>query len=309
MRQSTKVHSPGRRSLPGGLRHEAPTRQHLTRLHSGYEAQKSLVLRYARLTGRYWRDAAHPRDFLRVMRVRLSQSKLGPVVCPQPINVAVHLRSMGGRVWLRSHTTDISVLGELVVSDGYLPVLSALSGAPATIVDLGANTGLTARWFLRHWPQARIAAVEPEPGNLAELRTNVAPVSEQVVVIPAAVGASERTAVLHTTSGEYGFTMVGEPPEGAGIEVPVVTMLSVLDQSGIDRIGLLKSDIEGAEQELFADCATWVDRVDAMVIECHGDYHLADLLDDLERAGAHFRVVDHDVKTQFGFEVGVLVRE
>lgn len=277
-------------------------------LSTKVQGVRSVVQRYAHLMQRYRRDAASPVDFVRVMRVRLSQSKVGPIVCPRAIDVAVNMRSMGGPVRLRSHTTDISVLGELVVSDGYIPVLSALPAPPATIVDLGANIGLTARWFLRHWPEARIAAVEPEPSNLVQLRANVASVLDQVTVIPAAIGANERTAVLHTTSGEYGFTMVGEPADGHGIEVPVVTMASVLAQSGIARIGLLKSDIEGAERELFADCTDWIHRVDAMVIECHGDYHVSDLLEDLQRAGARFQVVDLDIKTQFGFEVAVLIR-
>lgn len=267
-----------------------------------------VVSRYAHLTSRYWRDASGPRDFVRVMQVRLSQSKIGGLVCPRPVVAEASMRSLGGTVRLRSHTTDISVLGELVVGDGYLPVLDALPEPPRTIVDLGANTGLAARWFLTRWPAARLAAVEPERGNLEQLRANVARYDGQVSIVPAAVGVRERTAMLHTTSGEYGYTMVGEPVDGHGTEVPVVTMAHILDTCGFDTIDLLKSDIEGAERELFSDCADWIDRVRAMVIECHGDYTVADLLADLERAGARFTVVHHDRKPAFGFEVGVLVR-
>jgi FkbM family methyltransferase len=269
---------------------------------------QAVARRYARLTARYWKDAAGPADFARVMQVRLAQSKIGRVACPRPVVAEASLRSLGGPVRLRSHTTDISVLGELIVSDGYAPVLDALPKPPATIVDLGANTGLAARWFLARWPAARVAAVEPEPGNLALLRTNLARYDGQVTIVPAAVGVTERTVLLHTTSGEYGYTMVGEPADGRGVEVPVVTMRHVLEQCGFDSIDLLKADIEGAEQELFSDCADWIGRVGAMVVECHTPYTVDLLMDDLRRAGASFTLVDHDRKPAWGFEVGVLVR-
>jgi FkbM family methyltransferase len=271
-------------------------------------AVSTVARRYANLSRKYWHDAASPRDFARVMQVRLAQSKVGRVACPRPILAAPALRSLGGRVQLRSHTTDISVLGELIVSDGYAPVLDALPTPPRTIVDLGANTGLAARWFLQAWPGVRIAAVEPEEGNLGVLRANVAPYAGSVTVVPAAVGVRERTATLHTTTGAYGYSMVGEPADGVGIEVPVVTMQSVLEASGFDQIDLLKVDIEGAERELFSDCADWIGRVGAMVVECHRDYTVDHLVADLARAGASFTVVDHDRKPAWGFEVGVLLR-
>jgi FkbM family methyltransferase len=258
-------------------------------------------------TRRYWNDAAGPRDFAKVMRVRLAQSRIGPVVCPRPVVTDARLRSLGGTVRLRSHTTDVSVLGELLVSDGYAPILSLLPAPPSTIVDLGANTGLAARWFLNRWPQTRIAAVEPQEGNLEVLRDNVARFDGQVTVVPAAVGATRRTAVLHTTTGEYGFTMVGEPTGGTTYTVPVVTMRDVLDAAGFDTIDLLKVDIEGAERELFADCAEWIHLVRAMVVECHGDYRVDDLLADLTRAGGAFTVVDRDAKPAWGFEVAILL--
>jgi FkbM family methyltransferase len=271
----------------------------------------AILRRYARLTRRYWREAATPRDFLDVMKVRLALSKLGRIACPEPVVLEPRLRSLGGRVRLRSHSTDISVLGELVVGDGYAAVPAALPRPPRTIVDLGANTGLAARWFLTLWPDARVVAVEPEPGNLEVLRPNLEGAGAragQLTVVPAAVGARERTAVLHTTSGEYGFTMVGEPAGDTGIDVPVVTMSTVLDACGFETIDLLKADIEGAERELFADCAGWIGLVQAMVVECHGDYTVDDLVADVARAGVAFDVVEHERKPAFGFEVGVLVR-
>ena len=65
--------------------------------------------------GAYLRDARSPLDFLRLMRVRMALSKLGKLVCPSPIASDVRLRTFGKTaVRLRSHTTDISVLNEIL---------------------------------------------------------------------------------------------------------------------------------------------------------------------------------------------------
>src|SRR5271170_6821259 len=85
----------------------------------------------------YGRESAGLRDLASLMRVRLSQSKIGPWVTPEPIVVDVDLDTLGSGVRLRSHTTDISVLAEIVLGDsiGRLP-----AGLDArTVIDLGAN--------------------------------------------------------------------------------------------------------------------------------------------------------------------------
>jgi hypothetical protein len=52
--------------------------------------------------------------------------------------------------------------------------------------------------------------------------------------------------------------------------VRAVTIASLMDKAGFDRVDILKLDIEGAEIELFdANCEEWIDRVDAIVIELH----------------------------------------
>jgi FkbM family methyltransferase len=211
----------------------------------------------------YAREAVTPLSFLRLLRVRLSKSKVGWLVCPRPITVGVRLRSFGGRVWLRSHTTDISVLNEHLIG-GWYGWVGAIDG---TIVDLGANNGLTARWFLARHPRARVVCVEPDPGNLEILRRNLAEVPGRASLVPACVGSHERRVALVGTDGEWSFAM--RETEGPG-DADVRTMEHILDEQGVGRVALLKSNIEGAEREVFADCGAWIDRIDRTVVECHG---------------------------------------
>jgi FkbM family methyltransferase len=263
-------------------------------------------LHWSREVQTYWRESRGLGDFARVMRVRLSQSKAGPWVTPRPIVVDVDLCSLGDGIRLRSHTTDISVLAELLVggSIGWLPDASAAE----TVIDLGANTGLAYRWLMTRYPSARFVCVEPDPGNLEVLRANVASSGRLCLVVGACIGARERPVKLVTSHGEWGFRMT-DVDDPAASNARVITMDRLLAETGVEEIDVLKCDIEGAEAELFADCRSWIGRVRAMVIECHLDVtSTSALLDMLARNGADFELVHLEHNPAFGLELATLRR-
>ena len=147
-----------------------------------------------------------------------ARARLDRIVCPRPIATEVDLVSLGRGVLLRSHTTDISVLGELLVAGSYEPLIGAVEGEPAFIVDLGANTGLAARLFLERFPKARIICVEPEMGNVVALQSNLSGYGDRATVVAAAIGGRARRAALARGRGEFGFRIV--EPDGSRILTP-----------------------------------------------------------------------------------------
>ena len=256
--------------------------------------------------GLYARESRRPRDFLALLRVRLSQSKVGPWVTPRPIVVGVDMRTLGQGVRLRSHTTDISVLSEILLGNSisHLPAPSETT----TVIDLGANIGLAYRWLRHLYPAARFVCVEPDHGNLEILHANVRTADGPCQVVGACVGGHERKVNLTTTDGEWGFRMVDPDTPDSG-DTDVMTMPRILGDAGIDHISMLKCDIEGAERELFADCRGWIEKVDSMVVECHLDATSTEgLLDMLARNGADFTVAHVDRNPHLGFEIATLRR-
>ena len=240
------------------------------------------------------------------MRVRLSQSKVGPRVTPRPIIVEVDSKSLGRRVRLRSHTTDVSVLAEIVLG-GSIGRLPDAPGA-GTVIDLGANIGLAYRWLRRRYPTARFVCVEPDPGNVRVLRANVESADGSCVVMPVCVGGSERRVNLASDDGEWGFRIVeaAEPSDG---DTRVITMDRLLSDAEIEHIDILKCDIEGAEAELFADCRRWISLVDAMVVECHLDVMSTEtLIGTLAQNGADFTLTHVERRPELGFEIATLQR-
>ena len=127
------------------------------------------------------------------------------------------------------------------------------------------------------------------------------------VIHAACVGGHERRVQMATTSGEWGFRMSDVESDDGGIDV--ITMDALLSDAGFDRVGVLKCDIEGAEAELFADCASWIDRVDAMSVECHNDMMRSEaLLAAVSANGADFDVRHLESNPHLGFDIITLQR-
>jgi hypothetical protein len=88
-----------------------------------------------------------------------------------------------------------------------------------------------------------------------------------------------------------------------------MTMEKLLEDEALDRIGILKCDIEGAEAEVFADCRSWIQRVDAMSVECHADMMPTEaLLDAVAANGGRFTVRHLEANPHLGFDIVTLER-
>jgi hypothetical protein len=80
-----------------------------------------------------------------------------------------------------------------------------------------------------------------------------------------------------------------------------LTVTQICERAGIDgQIDLLKCDIEGAEEELFDECAPWIGRVRYMAVEVHEPYTRQKLVTALKSAGANIKWVGYEDKGPTG---------
>jgi len=168
-----------------------------------------------------------------------------------------------------------------VVSHFYTPYVHLKTGGDPveTILDLGANIGAeTVRFALRH-PGARILAVEPHPENFDYLLRNTRGL-DGVTCLQAGVGAHDGTLRLFApengTNESYFLAEDGPREDGAAPLdlVPVLSLPSLLRDHGLNRVDVVKMDIEGLEAEIFAaPDLSWVDRVKCFIIECNDTQH------------------------------------
>ncbi len=183
---------------------------------------------------------------------------------PDPIgHLRLHLRANNG--------ADAFVHSEVFECQYYrLPLRSV----PATILDLGANIGLSAIYFARFYPQSRIACVEPVPENLKLLIRNLRDNAVETDVIAAAIDAKDGVVAIERGAADYGHRIAAAP---VSLEVASVSVPSILRRLGWDRIGLLKIDIEGHESVLLSQACEWLADVDALCVEYHHDFAEAEL--------------------------------
>lgn len=168
---------------------------------------------------------------------------------------------------LRGGTSDIPTFEQIFVWDDYdLPV----EMEPRFIIDGGANVGFASVYFANRYPEARIVAVEPDESNAEVLRRNTSPYPN-VSVIQAGIWYKATPLKIENPEDEKWLLRVKEA-EAGDATVNAVTIGEILQQSGSDRIDILKLDIEGAERELFSYDPDWLDKVKLLIIETHDHF-------------------------------------
>lgn len=177
----------------------------------------------------------------------------------------VHVPKLGGTVWVRPASTDLAILDQIALSP-YLPLDP--HDPPATIVDLGANIGLSTLYFKMAYPKARIVAVEPDAANFAMLQRNTERLAG-VRCVQAAIWPTDGWIDLERDGlGSSGFR-ANANSTGSG-DTRALSIPTLMREHDLDRIDLLKVDIEGGEMDLFtAPDIKWLEQVEKISLEPH----------------------------------------
>lgn len=202
----------------------------------------------------------------------------------------VHISGVG-RFHMRAGDSDVEVVRQIFLENQYQlrPAVEARvrarydsiigSGRKPIIVDAGANIGASSMWFRREYPAAAIVAVEPDPQNLRVLRMNAEGRGE-IDVVPAAIG------------GREGFVKIEDYGSGWSTRtrrdecgVPIITMANAFARVTDGVPFIAKIDIEGFEDDLFAQNVDWLNEVYVVAIEPH------DWLRPGERTSRSFQMV------------------
>jgi FkbM family methyltransferase len=146
--------------------------------------------------------------------------------------------------------------------------------AVEVVFDVGANAGQSARDFLGWFPGSRIYCFEPVRETYARLRDRYRG-QNRVRSFPLALGAEPGTGTMVREGISEQFRLVDAGARGAIgdtdllEEVPVSTVDEFCVQAGVDRIGYLKIDTEGADLDVLRGAGRMLaeHRIDLVQVE------------------------------------------
>jgi FkbM family methyltransferase len=237
-----------------------------------------------RVIDRLWRAAAGARPTQRVASL-----KHGGLRMPCDLSEMLH--------------RQYYFFGTYLLAEDVLDCWEKEAKGARTVVDVGANAGIFSLAAIAVQPDAVVHAFEPTPELAAGLRETAALNGlDRLHVHEIAVSEGNGQAVLRRFRGELGtnegmnFTTTATATDPEGEPVAAVCLDSFCADHAIERIDLLKIDIQGNEPQALAGAGHLLNsgRVDTIFIELNWDLEsiatcsATKSIGILERAGYRF---------------------
>lgn len=187
----------------------------------------------------------------------------------------------------RRNQSDIYILRENFVSNIYnFNFEKYLKNEVTSIVDLGANIGLSTLYFQYKFPKAQITCVEPVQDNLNVLDLNCKQNQFNWKIIKGAIQSTDGVVTLYPNEWWSSSTVTEnvanyrEKKEGRlenilklpTEDVSAYSLDSIMKEANIKKIDILKMDIEGAEENVILESGEWINNVNILIIEIHDKY-------------------------------------
>jgi FkbM family methyltransferase len=196
-------------------------------------------------------------------------------------DVDAEVRGLRYRLNLHDNTTDVKILISSKVYDEIELDALAATCRDLPFVDVGANIGYYSMEIAKRGCPS-VLAIEPNPPTLQRLRYNLSlnALTDRVKVVAAGVGPAGELE-FYQTGGLGGSSFVKPAHDAPVIKVRTIPLLDILAEGGIEKIGGMKIDVEGFEDQVlvpFLENAPDGLLPACVVMEsCHEDEWKADL--------------------------------
>ncbi|MGF7081529.1 FkbM family methyltransferase [Mucilaginibacter sp. UYCu711] len=184
-------------------------------------------------------------------------------------NKMVTLPGIPHPIFTRPGTSDEEVLKQIFFYNEYD---FKLNFEPRTIIDGGANIGLSTIYFANKYTNAKIIAIEPDSGNVGVLKQNVE-FYDNVAVVQAGIWSKKAKIKISDKYGigNWGFVLEEcDNLEDDQTTTETVNIADIMAEYNFTFIDLLKLDIETAEKQVFSEnYMSWLPKTRVVVIELH----------------------------------------
>ncbi len=168
------------------------------------------------------------------------------------------------KVHLRPGSTDNCVFKQIFLKqDLNIPILNEIK--VDTMLDLGANVGMSSLYLANRFPDIEIIGVEPDESNSKMYKTNLHQYPNVNFILGAVRGDNKKIEMLDLGKGESGY--VAKENENG---LPGITISDIMKNNNWSIIDILKMDIEGSEISVFEkNYEGWLPKTKVLFVELH----------------------------------------
>ena len=171
----------------------------------------------------------------------------------------------------RSNSSDSAVFFQIFLENEY-SCLRDISDVN-WVIDCGANVGYSSVYFLNCFPNCKVIAIEPDEENFRVLKENLEPYKDRAKAIKSAIWSDKVglkiSEICDGDGREWSRQVRACQPEESP-EIEAIDLNTLIEEEQIDRVSILKMDIEGAEAVVFAEnYESWLKNVENIAIELH----------------------------------------
>lgn len=176
--------------------------------------------------------------------------------------IKLYLKPLKKFIYIRPNDSDLKVCEQIFINKEYE---SKLIKKPRLIIDAGANIGISALWFNKKYPNAKIVCLEPNTQNFELLVKNTCGIEK---IKPLNLGLwSTNTKIQEKTPcvESWGFQFKKTKKK---LGVKTITINQIIKKYG--KIDVFKIDIEGSEKNVFVNAdPRCLNKICLFIIELH----------------------------------------
>ncbi|MEO0552467.1 MAG: FkbM family methyltransferase [Bacteroidota bacterium] len=199
--------------------------------------------------------------------------------------VKLEVNNVTVRVLLKRNSSDALVLKQIFLDQEYFAIISLANERNIscnTIIDAGANVGLTSIYFSKYFPNASIIALEPNKNTYQRLVENIKlNNSKNIITIEEGIWSTNtflRGDYSFRDHNDWSFSLK-ETNTRTNDAIKCTTLDVLIEKSSWDTVDLLKIDIEGGEDAVFNtvdEVKGWLPKVKIVAVEIHNEFNCRD---------------------------------
>lgn len=182
--------------------------------------------------------------------------------------IKIKISGLNHPLFLRNKFYDTHIFYQIFIKE---EVDFDLQNLPNTIIDCGANIGLSTLFFKKKYPDCKIYSIEPEVSNFKMLQLNIKNYKDVFVINAAVWHNLKELYIVDPGIGHASFIMSEDGHSNNIVgTISTITINDLIERIAQDFVDLIKIDIEGSEFDLFSNNPeTWINKIKCLAVEIH----------------------------------------